>query len=108
MKKTLLLAAFLVLSLVLSTAAFAQDNSNSGNNQAQQNSQTSQSSGGQHMSGKVSKNGKTFTDSSSNKSYNVSNPDALAGHEGQPVGLIVHVDPDNNVIHIIQVEAPPQ
>jgi hypothetical protein len=56
----------------------------------------------------VSKSGKSFTDTSDNKTYSVSNPDALSGHEGQPVGVIVHVDPDNNVVHIIQVEAQPQ
>jgi hypothetical protein len=60
------------------------------------------------MSGTVSKSGKSFTDTSDNKTYSVSNPDALSGHEGQPVGVIVHVDPDNNVVHIIQVEAQPQ
>ena len=111
--KTLLLA-FLVLALSLSTVAFAQNNSGSSSDQGQQQAQTSNSqssqtsAGNQHMSGTVSKNGKKFTNSADNKTYTVSNPDALTGHEGQPVGLIVHVDPDNNVIHIIQVEAVPQ
>jgi opacity protein-like surface antigen len=106
-----LLLAVLAVALSLSIVAFAQSNSNPSSNQQQgqqgaQNSQTS--AGNQHMSGTVSKNGTTFTDRSDNKTYNVSNPDALAGHEGQPVALLVHVDPDDNVIHIIQVEAMPQ
>jgi len=111
--KTLQLA-FLVLALSLSTVAFAQNNSGSRSDQGQQQAQTSNSqssqtsAGNQQMSGTVSKNGKNFTNSADNKTYSVSNSDALTGHEGQPVGLIVHVDPDNNVIHIIQVEAMPQ
>ena len=109
----ILLLALLVLTLSLSTVAFAQNNSGSSSDQGQQaqtsNSQSRQTSAGnQQMSGTVSKNGKNFTNSADNKTYTVSNPDALSGHEGQPVGLIVHVDPDNNVIHIIQVEAVPQ
>lgn len=111
--KTLLLA-FLVLALSLSTVAFAQNNSGSSSDQGQQQAQTSNSqssqtsAGNQHMSGTVSKNGKQFTNRADNTTYTVNNPDALTGHEGQPVGLIVHVDPDNNAIHIIQVEAMPQ
>ncbi len=107
MKK--LLSAVVVLLFALATVALAQSNGSQSNSQAQQG--TSQqnahatSAGTQHMSGTVSKNGKSFTDSSNNQTYRVNNPDALSGHEGQPVGLIVHVDPDNNVIHIIQVEA---
>lgn len=112
MKTSLL--AFLVLALSLSTVAFAQNSSGSSSDQGQQQAQTSSnqssqtSAGNQQMSGTVSKNGKNFTNRADNKTYTVSNPDALTGHEGQPVGLIVHVDPDNNVIHIIQVEAVPQ
>ena len=110
MKK--LLSAIVVLVFALATVAFAQSNGSQSNNQpqqgtSQQNAHTT-SAGNQHMSGTVSKNGKSFTDNSNNKTYSVSNPDALSGHEGQPVGLIVHVDPDNNVIHIIQVQALPQ
>jgi Ni/Co efflux regulator RcnB len=113
MKK--LLSAIVVLVFALATVAFAQSNGSQSNSQpqkgqqgmSQQNAQTT-SAGNQQMSGTVSKNGKSFTDSSNNKTYSVGNPNALSGHEGQPVGLIVHVDPDNNVIHIIQVEALPQ
>jgi Ni/Co efflux regulator RcnB len=113
MKKLLLTIA--VLAFAVATVAFAQSNGSQSNSQPQQgqqgmsqrNAQTT-SAGNQHMSGTVSKNGKSFTDNSDNKTYGVSNPNALSGHEGQPVGLIVHVDPDNNVIHIIQVEAQPQ
>lgn len=110
MKKLLLAVVVLVFSLA--AVACAQSKGSQSNSQpqqgaSQQNAQTT-SAGNQHMSGTVSKNGKSFTDSSDNKTYSVSNPDAVSGHEGQPVALIVHVDPDSNVIHIIQVEAQPQ
>jgi hypothetical protein len=62
----------------------------------------------QEMSGKVSADDKTFVNDNDSKSYNVSNPDALKGHEGQHVALVVHVDPDTGDLHITQVEMPPQ
>ncbi len=58
------------------------------------------------MSGTVSKDAKSFSNDKDNKTYSVDNPDALQGHEGQHVAIVVHVDPDNNVIHIIQLEPP--
>ena len=72
-------------------------------NQSAQSSQTSSDNAQQQMSGNVSSNGKTFTDQSDNKRYKVDNPDALKGHEGGHVGLLVQVDPKHNTIHIVQV-----
>lgn len=64
----------------------------------------------QKMSGKVSNDGKTFTNDQDNNSYTVDNPSALEGQQGQHVNVIVAVDPDTGTIHIIQVAtpAPPQ
>jgi hypothetical protein len=62
----------------------------------------------QEMTGKVSADDKTFVSDSDSKSYNVSNPDALKGHESQHVGLVVHLDPDTGAIQITQVEMPQQ
>ena len=62
----------------------------------------------QEMTGKVSADDKTFVSDSDSKSYNVSNPDALKGHESQHVALVVHVDPDTGAIQITQVEMPQQ
>ncbi|HZR33505.1 MAG TPA: hypothetical protein VFA76_16800 [Terriglobales bacterium] len=117
MKK--LMSSLFAVVLSLSIAAWGYQSSQSDQSQqggqGQQSGQAQQSDqsqqGGQNsqqsMSGQVSDNGKTFTDSHDKKTYKVSNPDALKGHEGQEVGLIVHVDPDTNTIHIIQLEAPP-
>jgi hypothetical protein len=60
------------------------------------------------MSGKVSSDRTTLTNDANSKKYTVDNPDSLKGQENQHVALVVQVDPDNNVIHVIQVEAPPQ
>ena len=120
--KTLMTMMFAVI-VSLSVIAWAQNQSSnqgqSGSSQGQygqsgqasQGSQTSSgssSSGNSNMSGTVSKNGKQFTNDQNNQTYTVSNPDALQGHEGQHVAVLVHFDPDTNTIHITQIEAPPQ
>lgn len=110
----------LVFVLSLAVLAQSQDQSSSQSSQSGQSSQSSQSpsgqgqastgttsSSGQNMSGTVSHDRKNFTNDQNSKSYKVDNPDALSGKEDQHVALIVHVDPDNNAIHVIQV-APPQ
>jgi mRNA-degrading endonuclease RelE of RelBE toxin-antitoxin system len=104
------ISAFLTFVLFTSAVALAaQDTSKPGSDQpASQNQTQTSSKTDQNMSGTVSQNGKKFTNDKNNKTYTVDNPDALKGHEGEHVGLIIQVDPDNNVIHVIQVEAPQQ
>jgi hypothetical protein len=100
----------LCFSLSIATVAFAQDPGTSqSSSQATQSSQSQgnqnqTSTGGQNMSGTVSHSGKSVTSDKDSKSYKVDNPETLKGKEDQHVALIVQVDPDNNVIHIIQVE----
>ena len=108
MKKLMLgfLALMLALWVVAGTQASAQQSGSQQGQTDQSQSQANSNSG--QMSGNVSSNGKTFTSDKNNKDYKVDNPDALKGHEGQHVAVIVHVDPDTGVIHIMQVEAPPQ
>ena len=105
MKKLML--GFLALTLALWVVAGTQASAQSGNQQNQTDQNQASSKSGE-MSGNVSSNGKTFTNDKDSKDYKVDNPDALKGHEGQHVAIIVHVDPDTGVIHIMQVEAPPQ
>jgi uncharacterized protein YdeI (BOF family) len=73
---------------------------------SQSQSNTGSASGQQKMTGTVSKDGKSFTNDSDSKKYKVDNPDALQGHEGQQVSLILALDPTSNTIHIIQVGGP--
>jgi hypothetical protein len=62
----------------------------------------------QEMSGKVSADDKTFVSDKDSKSYDVDNPEALRGHEGQHVALVFHVDPDTGDIQVTQIEMPQQ
>lgn len=104
MKNLILICLALVLTLSLvaqNQGSKSKDNSNQPNSQ-----DTSKSK--KQMSGKVSSDGKTFTNNADNKSYTVSNPEATKGLEGQQVAIIVEADPDTGTIHITQISAPPQ
>jgi hypothetical protein len=118
MKKLMMICFGIALALPM--LAQSQDNSQQQSQPQQQttqpSSQTSQpsqggatdASGNTQMSGAVSKDGKTFTNSQNSRTYKVDNPDTLKGHEGDNVGILVHVDPDTNTIHIVQLVPPPQ
>jgi Flp pilus assembly protein TadD len=107
-----------LLAMALSTAALAQSQDQSGS-QGQSGSQPqgSRSQGGQmqsgssnssaqNMSGTVSHSGTNFTNDKNSHKYKVDNPETLKGREDQHVALVVQVDPDNNVIHVVQIEPP--
>ena len=55
------------------------------------------------LTGKISDDGKTFVDKDG-KSWTVSNPEALKGHEGHEVTLKVHADPTKNEVHVVSVK----
>jgi hypothetical protein len=107
--------ASILLALALSLVSFAQsqDQNTSQSSQTDQSGQAGQANqsqganGNQNMSGKVSHDGQTVKNDQNGKNYKVDNPNTLQGKQDQHVALIVHVDPDNNVIHVIEV-APPQ
>jgi hypothetical protein len=52
------------------------------------------------LSGKISADGKTFVDKDK-KSWTVTNPEVLKGHEGHEVTLQAHVDAAKNQIHVV-------
>jgi len=55
------------------------------------------------LSGKISADGKMFVDKDS-KSWTVTHPEALKGHEGHEITLKVHVDAAKNEIHVASVK----
>jgi hypothetical protein len=55
------------------------------------------------VTGKVSADAKTFVDKD-NKSWTVTNPEALKRHEGLDVILKAHVDAAKNEIHVVSVK----
>jgi hypothetical protein len=104
-----LVVSVAVLAFSLPIVAMAQDTTKQNNDQpnlSQQNQANAKND--KNMSGKVSPNGKTFTDDADSKKYQVNNPDALKDYENQHVAVIVALDPDTGDLHIIQVEVPQQ
>ena len=55
------------------------------------------------VAGKVSSDAKTFVDKD-NKSWTVTNPEALKSHEGHEVTLKAHVDSAKNEIQVVSVK----
>ena len=97
---------FVLLAYVLATATIvlSQDTpSQQDNSQVKQDNSQPQHS----VSGKVSKDGKSFVSDQDSKNWKVSNPDVLKGHEGQQVMLVIQVDPANNEVHIVSLEPEP-
>jgi len=56
------------------------------------------------ISGKVSDDGKTFVNDKDSKTWTVSNPDALKGHEGHQVSVTANVNADKNEVTILTVK----
>jgi inosine-uridine nucleoside N-ribohydrolase len=100
-----LVVSVAVLALSLPIMAVAQDATKQNDNQTQQKANAKNN---KNMSGKVSSDGKTFTNDVDSKKYRVNNPSALQDYEDQHVAVIVAVDPDTGDLHIIQVEVPQQ
>ncbi len=104
----LAMAVWLMPAMVVAQSSAQQSGTQSGQASQLDNQSTQTNSGStRKMSGKVSHDGKSVVNDSDNKSYSVNNPNALQNYEDQHVAMIVMVDPDENVIHIISV-APPQ
>ena len=56
------------------------------------------------ISGKVSGDGKTFVSDTDSKSWTVSNPEALKGHEGHQVTVSANVNADKNEVQVLSVK----
>ena len=100
------------LALAFSTVLLAQTGAKPSGDQSSQadssnSSPTSANSGqSQTMSGKVSGDGKNFTDDKTSKSHSVTNPDSLKDYENQHVIVLVHEDPDTGAVTITAVQPP--
>jgi len=99
MKKLMLVSG--MLALLISTLALAQyDTKPDTSTQAKAAASTK----AVNLPGKISEDGKTFTSDKDKKSWTVTNPEALKGHEGHEVTLKAHVDDAKNEIHVISVK----
>ena len=102
MKKLLVLAFGLVVLLLVSAAAQDTMKQDPGM-QGTQTPSTQTSTKSTSVTGKVSDDGKTLTDEAG-KSWTVSNPEALKGHEGHEVTVKGNTDPAKNEIEVKSVK----
>jgi hypothetical protein len=56
------------------------------------------------VTGKVSDDGKAFVSDSDSKSWTITNPEAVKGHEGHHVTLTAHVYADKNEVHVMSLK----
>ena len=56
------------------------------------------------ITGKISDDGKTFVNDKDGKSWTISNPDAVKGHEGHHVVLSAHVYADKGEVHVMSLK----
>jgi hypothetical protein len=96
--KKLILIPFAVV-LLMSAVAVAQYGT-----QQPDNSKSSMSTKAVSITGKISDDGKTFVSDKDSKSWTISNPDAVKGHEGHHVTLQAQVDPDQNEVHVVSLK----
>jgi hypothetical protein len=56
------------------------------------------------ITGTISDDGKTFVSDEDSKSWRISNPDAVKGHEGHHVILQAGVDADKSQLHVMSLK----
>jgi hypothetical protein len=96
MKK--LVTVFFVLSLLMCGVTVAQDT------KKQDNMKADASAKAVKITGKISDDGKTFVNDKDSKSWTISNPEAVKGHEGHHVTLTAHVYADKNEVHVMSLK----
>ena len=93
MKKLMII--LFALALLMSAVALAQYAA-----QQPDNSKSSTSMKAVSVTGKISDDGKMFVSDKDSKSWTISNPDAVKGHEGHHVTLQAQVDADKSEVHV--------
>jgi hypothetical protein len=91
---TILFAASLLTSLSL----VAQDT------MKQDNMKADTSAKAMSVTGKISDDGKTFVSDKDGKSWTISNPEAVKGHEGHHVTLKAKVSADTNEVNVVSLK----
>ena len=101
--KKLLLVSF-ALALVVSLLALAQETTKPPGAMKQETTKAERMSAkAVAVSGTVSADGTTFINKD-NKTWTVTNPEALKGHEGHEVTLTAHTDAAKNEVHVVSVK----
>ena len=102
MRKLMLVS--LVLGLLMSLMALAQDTTKASDMKQSTAKTEKVSTKAVTLSGKISADGKTFVTDKDNKTWTVSNPEALKGHEGHEVTIKGNVDETKNELHVVSVK----
>jgi hypothetical protein len=96
MKK--LMTIVFALSLLTSFSLLAQDTTK------QDTMKSPTSTKAASIMGKISDDGKTFVSDKDGKSWTISNPDLVKGHEGHHVTLKAHVSADTNEVQVVSLK----
>jgi hypothetical protein len=96
--KKLMIISF-AMALLMSAVAVAQYEA-----QQPDKSKSGTSMKAVSITGKISDDGKMFVSDKDSKSWTISNPDAVKGHEGHHVTLQAHVDADKNEVHVVSLK----
>jgi hypothetical protein len=87
------------LSLLTSLSLVAQDTMKQDNNMKADTSAKASS-----VMGKISDDGKTFVSDKDGKSWTISNPEAVKGHEGHHVILKAHVSANTDSVEVVSLK----
>ncbi|HUE51599.1 MAG TPA: hypothetical protein VMO80_04600 [Terriglobales bacterium] len=96
--KKLMIFSF-ALALLMSAVAVAQYGA-----QQPDTSKSNTAMKAASVTGKISEDGKMFVSDKDGKSWTISNPEAVKGHEGHHVTLQAHVDADKNEVHVVSLK----
>jgi hypothetical protein len=96
--KKLMIISF-ALTLLMSVVALAQYGS-----QQPDTGKSGTSMKAVSITGTISDDGKMFVSDKDGKSWTISNPDAVKGHEGHHVILQAQVDADKGEVHVMSLK----
>jgi len=96
-----LITVLFAFSLLTSMGLLAQDNSSASQDSMKASPSTTKAT---RVTGKISDDGKTFVSDQDGKSWTISNPDAVKGHEGHHVTLKAQVDTTNNAVQVVSLK----
>jgi hypothetical protein len=96
MKK--LITVFFAFSLLMCGVTVAQDT------MKQDHMKSDKAAKEVKITGKISDDGKSFVNDKDSKSWTISNPEAVKGHEGHHVTLSAHVYADKGEVHVMSLK----
>jgi pentapeptide MXKDX repeat protein len=91
-------------SLAILTLGIASAQDTMKNDTMGKDTMKSDSSKSVKVTGKISEDGKTFVSDSDSKSWTITNPAAVKGHEGHHVTLTAHANADKSEVHVLSLK----